>query len=169
MTYQTLPVHLIFQLSNLSAAVAVACSPRHDGEDTSPVLYADWICFGCLRDATRCSCSYSMSRYSRSHTTHRHSSSRCCSTGKPHGLWGTPPFRVQSYSINTNFENVGVSQVVFRNEKILFILLLFEKMFLSLHAEALKEWQTGIWVLSAAFGAFAFYTMSFTEYKKYEI
>ena len=31
-----------------------------------------------------------------------------------------------------------------RNEIILFILLGFEKMLLSLHAEALKEWQPGI-------------------------
>ena len=30
------------------------------------------------------------------------------------------------------------------NEIILFILLLLEKMFLSLHAEALKEWHSGI-------------------------
>ena len=28
-TYQTLPLHLIFQLSSLTTAIAVACSPRH--------------------------------------------------------------------------------------------------------------------------------------------
>ena len=43
-----------------------------------------------------------------------------------------------------------------RNEIILFILLLLEKMLLSLHAEALKEWQAGILDQTAAFGAFAF-------------
>ena len=57
---------------------------------------------------------------------------------------GNSTFWVQSYSINTNFENVGVAQTVFRNEIILFILLLIEKKFLSLHAEALKEWHSGI-------------------------
>ena len=56
-----------------------------------------------------------------------------------------------------------------RNEIILFILFGFEKMLLSLYAEALKEWQTGILVLSVAFGAFAFYAISFTEYRKYDI
>ena len=36
---------MIFQLSTLMGAVAVACLPRHRFEDTSPVLYADQLDF----------------------------------------------------------------------------------------------------------------------------
>ena len=46
-----------------------------------------------------------------------------------------------------------------RNEIILFILFGFEKLLLPLYAEALKEWQTGILVLSVAFGAEAYCTL----------
>lgn len=98
-TYQTLLILLVFQLSSHEAAVAVVCSPRHHCGDTSPVLYADLV-ICCLRDATRHSCSHSTHRYSHSRTKHRHSGSRCCCHDRPHGLWGTPPFGVQSYGIN---------------------------------------------------------------------
>lgn len=36
---------MIFQLSTLMGAVAVACFPRHRIGDTSPVLYADELDF----------------------------------------------------------------------------------------------------------------------------
>lgn len=36
---------MIFQLSTLMGAVAVACFPRHRFGDTSPVLYADQLDF----------------------------------------------------------------------------------------------------------------------------
>ena len=36
---------MIFQLSTLMGAVAVACFPRHRFGDTSPVLYADLLDF----------------------------------------------------------------------------------------------------------------------------
>lgn len=36
---------MIFQLSTLMGAVAVACSPRHRFGDTSPLLYADLLDF----------------------------------------------------------------------------------------------------------------------------
>ena len=119
-------------------------APLGTTSGTRPDCCTPIVLFGCLPDASRYSRSHSMHRYSHSRTTRRHSHSRCCCHDKPHGLWGTPPFWVQSYSINTNFENVGVAQTVFRNEIILFILLLIEKKFLSLHAEALKEWHSGI-------------------------
>ena len=54
------------------------------------------------RDATRCTCTYSMSRNSRARTTHRHTSTRWRSSGKPHGsLWGSGRYNRD----NVNLQN----------------------------------------------------------------
>lgn len=44
--------------------------------------------YHCLQDGNHSSCSHSTNRYSHSHTQRRHSRSRCCSTGAPHGSLG---------------------------------------------------------------------------------
>lgn len=54
----------------------------------------------CLRAESRCSRSCSTNRCSCSRTTRRHSRSHCCSTDRPPGLWGIPPFEVQKYKIH---------------------------------------------------------------------
>ena len=76
---------MIFQLSTLMGAVAVACFPRHRIGDTSPLLYADLLDFQTRADIRK----RKRSIVTHSHSTHRHARAHGRTRDRPHGLSGS--------------------------------------------------------------------------------
>ena len=91
-SYQTpLPCALFFPLSSrkrllLARLIPLGSTPGTRPHCCTPIFkaYALFLYSNCLQAERRCSHSCSMNRYSRSHTKHRLTRSRCCSTDTPH-------------------------------------------------------------------------------------
>lgn len=84
-------LRFIFPLSSrkrllLARLIPLGSTPGTRPHCCTPIFkaYALFLYPNCLQAERRCSHSCSMNRYSRSHTKHRLTRSRCCSTDTPH-------------------------------------------------------------------------------------